>query len=120
MLTRRRWGLLLLLWLVTRRHLMMGTTMRTAVMTAESGGIGCLRVDGFGVEQRRGTPIRVDGGLDRVGVDERRMRHEFRRQNPAVAQRREMAVVVMEMTIVEAPIVVGISTAAAGWSWIVF
>ena len=59
----------------------------------------------------------MDGRLNRVGVDEGWVRDEFRGKYAAVSQR-QISVVVVEMAVVQAPIVVGISTAAAGWSWI--
>ena len=55
---------MLALRLVPGRNLVMRAAVRTAVVTAEGGSGGGLRVDRFGVEKRRGTPVGVDRRLD--------------------------------------------------------
>ena len=102
--------LLLLLRFVARSDLMMRTAVRAAVVTAEGGCVGRLRVDGLGIEERRRASVRVDRRLDRVCIDEGRVGNQFRGENSAAdhaaatstdaVAERQIPIVVVEMTVV--------------------
>ena len=104
--------LLLLLRFVARSDLMMRTAVRAAVVTAEGGCVGRLRVDGLGIEERRRASVRVDRRLDRVCIDEGRVGNQFRGENSTAAAadhaatstdavaERQIPIVVVEMTVV--------------------